>query len=83
MTLPPSLSDLDPEADSEPELSRLTLVVGGLNLESLGEDAELVSCIHQHLQQTKQPYRVVFASEPVCWTEVPPTARILARQRRR
>ena len=29
MTLPPSLSDLDPEADSEPELSRLTLVVGG------------------------------------------------------
>lgn len=33
MTLPPSLSDLDPEAESEPELSRLTLVVGGLNID--------------------------------------------------
>ncbi|MCU1430446.1 MAG: hypothetical protein JWL83_4446 [Actinomycetia bacterium] len=61
----------------------VVIEVGGLNLESLGEDAELVSCIHQHLRETKQPYRVVFASEPVCWTEVPPTARILARQRRR
>ena len=33
MTLPPSLSDLDPDAESEPELSRLTLVVGGLRID--------------------------------------------------
>lgn len=33
MTLPPSLSELDPETESEPELSRLTLVVGGLNID--------------------------------------------------
>jgi type VII secretion integral membrane protein EccD len=33
VTLPPSLSELDPEAESEPELSRLTLVVGGLNID--------------------------------------------------
>ncbi|HET6734479.1 type VII secretion integral membrane protein EccD [Mycobacterium sp.] len=33
MTLPPSLSDLDPDSESEHELSRLTLVVGGLHID--------------------------------------------------
>ncbi|WP_099041621.1 type VII secretion integral membrane protein EccD [Mycobacterium neglectum] len=33
MTLPPSLSDLDPDSESESELSRLTLIVGALNLD--------------------------------------------------
>ena len=33
MTLPPSLSELDSESESAPELSRLTLVVGGLNID--------------------------------------------------
>ena len=33
MTVPPTLSDLDPDAESEHELSRLTLVVGGLNID--------------------------------------------------
>ena len=33
MTLPPSLSDLDPDAEQEPELSRLTLVIGGLAID--------------------------------------------------
>ena len=33
LTLPPSLSDLDPDSESEQELSRLTLVVGELNLD--------------------------------------------------
>jgi type VII secretion integral membrane protein EccD len=33
LTLPPSLEDLEPETESEHELSRLTLVVGGLRLD--------------------------------------------------
>jgi type VII secretion integral membrane protein EccD len=33
LTLPPSLSDLDPESESEQELSRLTLVAGGLYID--------------------------------------------------
>ena len=33
MTLPPSLSDLDAESEAEPQLSRVTLVVGGLRLD--------------------------------------------------
>jgi type VII secretion integral membrane protein EccD len=33
MTLPPSLADLEPDGGSEPELSRVTLLVGGLQLD--------------------------------------------------
>jgi type VII secretion integral membrane protein EccD len=33
LTLPPSLSDLDAESEAEPQLSRVTLVVGGLRLD--------------------------------------------------
>jgi type VII secretion integral membrane protein EccD len=33
LTVPPSLSGLDPDAESEHELSRLTLVVGGLSID--------------------------------------------------
>jgi type VII secretion integral membrane protein EccD len=33
LTVPPTLSELDPEVESEPELSRLTVVVGGLRLD--------------------------------------------------
>jgi type VII secretion integral membrane protein EccD len=33
LTLPPSLSDLDPDSESEHELSRLTLVVGSLHID--------------------------------------------------
>lgn len=33
MTLPPSLADLEPDAGSEPELSRMTLLVGGMQLD--------------------------------------------------
>lgn len=33
MTVPRSVSDLDPDAESEHELSRLTLVVGGLSID--------------------------------------------------
>ncbi|MGH3726598.1 MAG: type VII secretion integral membrane protein EccD [Mycobacterium sp.] len=33
MTLPPSLADLEPDAGSEPELSRVTLLVGGMQLD--------------------------------------------------
>ncbi|MBN7483442.1 type VII secretion integral membrane protein EccD [Mycobacteroides abscessus] len=33
MTLPPSLADLEPDGSSEPELTRVTLLVGGLQLD--------------------------------------------------
>ncbi|NUK58896.1 glycosyltransferase family 2 protein [Streptomyces lunaelactis] len=56
---------------------------GGLNPDSIGEDFELVVRIHRLMRDTRRPYRVVFIPEPVCWTEVPDTRKVLARQRRR
>ncbi|PVZ14575.1 glycosyltransferase family 2 protein [Actinomycetospora cinnamomea] len=57
--------------------------VGGFDLDTLGEDAELVVRLHRHLRRERRRYRLVFLPEPVAWTEVPETVRVLGRQRRR
>ncbi|MDX6442388.1 MAG: hypothetical protein QOE43_2117 [Gaiellaceae bacterium] len=57
--------------------------VGGLDLNCIGEDAELVARLHHHLRVARRSYRIVFVAEPVCWTEVPSTVTDLCRQRRR
>ncbi len=59
------------------------VAVGGLDLHSLGEDAELVTTLHQTLRDQDIDYRVVFTPEPVCWTEAPATTAQLRMQRRR
>jgi cellulose synthase/poly-beta-1,6-N-acetylglucosamine synthase-like glycosyltransferase len=35
------------------------------------------------MREQGRDYRIEFLAEPVCWTEVPTTARVLRRQRRR
>jgi cellulose synthase/poly-beta-1,6-N-acetylglucosamine synthase-like glycosyltransferase len=57
--------------------------VGGLQHGSLGEDFELVMRMHKRLRDQGRDYRVEFVAEPICWTEVPTTASVLHRQRKR
>ncbi|MDO5502316.1 MAG: glycosyltransferase family 2 protein [Actinomycetia bacterium] len=57
--------------------------VGGLDPDSIGEDFELVLRVHRHMRRKKQDYRVTFITEPICWTEVPETTRVLRKQRAR
>ncbi|KRE35542.1 glycosyltransferase [Janibacter sp. Soil728] len=57
--------------------------VGGLDPSSIGEDFELVLRVHKHMRRERRDYRVQFVSEPICWTEVPETATVLRKQRRR
>ena len=57
--------------------------VGGLDPDSIGEDFELVLRIHRRLRDRDRDYRVAFVPEPVLWTEVPSTAAVLRRQRKR
>lgn len=57
--------------------------VGGYHRDIVSEDMDVVVRIHRHLRAQGQPYRVMFVPDPVCWTEVPTTARALGRQRRR
>ena len=61
----------------------LVTQAGGLDPDCIGEDFELVMRLHRMMRRSKRKYRVIFIAEPVCWTEVPSTAAVLARQRRR
>lgn len=57
--------------------------VGGLEPGTIGEDFELVMRIHKRLRDEGRDYRIEFVPEPVSWTEVPVTAKVLRNQRRR
>ncbi|MGC9671446.1 glycosyltransferase family 2 protein [Planosporangium sp. 12N6] len=61
----------------------LLVEVGGLDPDTIGEDAELVVRLHRHLRRAGQDYRIVFVAEPVSWTEAPSTRAVLGSQRRR
>jgi cellulose synthase/poly-beta-1,6-N-acetylglucosamine synthase-like glycosyltransferase len=62
---------------------RLVLEVGGYSHGTVGEDMELVIKLHRHMRDQKQPYRIEFIPEPVCWTEAPEDLQVLGRQRAR
>ena len=57
--------------------------LGGMDLETVGQDAELTTRIHREMAEQGRDYRVEFVSDPLCWTEVPETELGLARQRSR
>ena len=59
------------------------LEIGGYSRDTVTEDLELVVRLHRHMKEKRAKYRVVFVPDPVCWTEVPETFRILSRQRNR
>lgn len=57
--------------------------VGGYDTDCIGEDFELVMRIHRHMIDHGRDYRVHFVAEPVSWTEVPVTVKVLRVQRNR
>ena len=59
------------------------VAAGGYRTDTVGEDMELVVRLHRSWRAMKKKYRIVFVPEPVCWTEVPETLRVLRRQRNR
>jgi len=56
---------------------------GGYRTDTVGEDMELVVRIRRHMADQNISYDVVYIPDPLCWTEVPDTVKILARQRSR
>ncbi len=54
---------------------------GGYRTDTVGEDMELVMRLHRLHREQRIPYRIVFVPNPVCWTEVPETLRVLKSQR--
>ena len=59
------------------------LGVGGYRLDTVSEDMELVVRLHRIMRDKKIPYRIVFVSDPIGWTEVPTDFSMLRRQRMR
>jgi cellulose synthase/poly-beta-1,6-N-acetylglucosamine synthase-like glycosyltransferase len=56
---------------------------GGYTHDTVGEDIELVVRLRRHGYDNGTATRVAFIPDPVAWTEVPETLRVLGRQRDR
>lgn len=57
------------------------IMAGGYRPKTIGEDMELVVRMHRLLREKKQPYRIEFVPDPVCWTEAPEDRATLRNQR--
>lgn len=59
------------------------LKVQGFSTDTVTEDVDIVATMHRYFRQRKIKYRMIFTTDPICWTEAPHTIGSLARQRRR
>ncbi len=59
------------------------LDAGGYRTDTVGEDMDLVLRLHRQARERGERYRIVFIPDPVVWTEVPESLRVLRRQRNR
>jgi cellulose synthase/poly-beta-1,6-N-acetylglucosamine synthase-like glycosyltransferase len=64
-------------------LREAVVAAGGYEVNTVGEDAELVVRIHRVMREQKRRYRVVHIPDPVCFTEVPESLNVLGKQRDR
>lgn len=56
---------------------------GGFSQDTVTEDVDVVAALHENMRAKKWKYRMVFSTDPVCWTMAPDNMKQLARQRRR
>jgi cellulose synthase/poly-beta-1,6-N-acetylglucosamine synthase-like glycosyltransferase len=56
---------------------------GGYNNKTVGEDMELLVRMRRYMEEQKEPYKVSFIPDPLCWTEAPATYKTLGIQRNR
>ena len=57
--------------------------LGGYSPGTLGEDMELVVKLHEFCLSNGIDYRICYASDAICWTQVPEKLKDLIRQRKR
>lgn len=56
---------------------------GGFSTDTVTEDIDIIAELHKYMRRKKWEYRMVFTTDPVCWTEAPSSIKTLAPQRRR
>lgn len=59
------------------------IACGGYNTNLVGEDMELIVRMRRYMVENKKKYKVIYIPDPLCWTEVPDTLKVLGRQRDR
>ena len=59
------------------------LAIRGYRTGSVTEDMDLVVRLHRYLREHKLPDSTTFIPDPVAWTEVPTSVKVLGRQRER
>ncbi len=59
------------------------LAIGGYKTGNVTEDMDLVVRLHRYLKENKIKATLPFIPDPVAWTEVPTSSRVLGRQRER
>jgi len=62
---------------------RAAAEAGGYRHDTVGEDMELVVRLRRRSYEAGEPKRVEFIPDPVAWTQVPESLRVLGRQRDR
>lgn len=61
----------------------LVIEAGGYDATTMGEDMELVVKLHVFCRENGHPYRIRYATDAICWTQVPEKLKDLCKQRRR
>lgn len=62
---------------------RAVIAVGGYDHKTMGEDMELVVKLHVFHRINHKPYKIKYAPDTICWTQVPEKIRDLRTQRKR
>lgn len=59
------------------------IAAGGYDPATVGEDMELVVKLHEYCVSTDCPYVIKYASDAICWSQVPENLHDLCKQRKR
>ncbi len=59
------------------------IAAGGYDSTTMGEDMELVVKLHDYYISNDLPYHIRYATDAICWSQVPERLRDLCRQRKR
>lgn len=59
------------------------IAAGGYDPTTMGEDMELVVKLHDYCVSNETPYLIRYATDAICWSQVPESLKDLSKQRRR
>ncbi|MEO5991696.1 MAG: glycosyltransferase [Ferruginibacter sp.] len=62
---------------------RTAIDVGGYDVNTVGEDMEIIVRMRRYMEEKKLKYKVAYIPDPLCWTEAPDNYKSLISQRNR